>query len=170
MIKVPAHHTSQTCISCGHISPENRKTQDLFCCTNCGHTAHADVHAAQEIRRRGIEVLIAEGLSVSACGELCVSTSVKQEETPALPRVRSENQNRPQRAAWKGNQKPRTLVRGEVTDHWTRDDFWSRCAAPLSNHVKIDHFFLDAVYGVVRCGYEGASSPASPCAMRRTVA
>ena len=93
MIKVPAHHTSQTCISCGHISPENRKTQDLFCCTNCGHTAHADVHAAQEIRRRGIEVLIAEGLSVSACGELCVSTSVKQEETPALPRVRSENQN-----------------------------------------------------------------------------
>jgi hypothetical protein len=66
---------------------------------NCGHTAHADVHTAQEIRRRGIEVLIAEGLSVSACGELCVSTSVKQEETPALPRVRSENQNRPQRAA-----------------------------------------------------------------------
>jgi putative transposase len=99
MIKVPAHHTSQTCISCGHISPENRKTQDLFCCANCGHTAHADVHAAQEIRRRGIEILIAEGLSVSACGELCVSTSVKQEETPALPRVRSENQNRPQRAA-----------------------------------------------------------------------
>jgi hypothetical protein len=57
------------------------------------------MHTAQEICRRGIEVLIAEGLSVSACGELCVSTSVKQEETPALPRVRSENLNKPQRAA-----------------------------------------------------------------------
>jgi putative transposase len=83
VINVKPHHSSQTCICCGHVSPENRKTQALFACVNCGHTENADVHAAREIRRRGIEQLNAEGLSVSACGELCTSISMKQEGNPA---------------------------------------------------------------------------------------
>ena len=99
VLRVPAHHSSQTCIACGHVSPQNRKSQDRFCCTSCGHAAHADIHAAQEIRRRGIEILNAEGLSVSACGEFCASTSAKQEEIPALPGARSENPSSRQSAA-----------------------------------------------------------------------
>lgn len=84
VIKVKPHYSSQTCISCGHVASENRKSQKKFACVACGHAEHADIHAAQEIRRRGIEELNAEGLSVSACGEFGISLSVKQEEIPAL--------------------------------------------------------------------------------------
>ena len=90
VIKVAPHHSSQTCQACGYVSADSRLSQDRFVCVSCGHEAHADVNAAVEIRRRGIEVLSAEGLSVSACGELCVSNSAKQEEIPALPGTRSE--------------------------------------------------------------------------------
>ena len=75
VIKVAPHHSSQTCINCGHVSAENRKSQAAFACVSCGHAENADIHAAREIRRRGIEALNAEGLSVSACGELCAGTS-----------------------------------------------------------------------------------------------
>lgn len=49
---VPAHHTSQACWKCGHVSPENRKRQELFSCENCGYTDNADIHAAQNILLR----------------------------------------------------------------------------------------------------------------------
>jgi putative transposase len=50
---VPAHHTSQTCPSCGHVCKENRATQAKFKCVNCGHVDHADVNAAVNIAARG---------------------------------------------------------------------------------------------------------------------
>ena len=50
---VPAHHTSQTCPSCGHVCKENRVTQARFECVNCGHVDHADVNAAVNIAARG---------------------------------------------------------------------------------------------------------------------
>ncbi|MFZ3585166.1 RNA-guided endonuclease InsQ/TnpB family protein [Loktanella sp. DJP18] len=84
VIKVAAHHTSQTCIACGHISPENRKIQDAFACVACGHAEHADTHAAKEIRRRGLKIILAEGHSVSACGELCAGIS-EAGRSPVLP-------------------------------------------------------------------------------------
>ncbi len=46
-------HTSQTCSACGHISPDNRKSQELFVCEECGHTANADENAAINIERAG---------------------------------------------------------------------------------------------------------------------
>jgi putative transposase len=42
VFKVPAHHTSQECADCSHIHPDNRKSQELFICDNCGHTDNAD--------------------------------------------------------------------------------------------------------------------------------
>ena len=54
LIKVDPRYTSQTCNECGHISKENRKSQDKFVCTACGHIANADVNASKNILARGI--------------------------------------------------------------------------------------------------------------------
>ncbi len=54
LIKVDPKYTSQTCNECGHISKENRKSQDKFVCTACGHCANADINAAKNILVRGI--------------------------------------------------------------------------------------------------------------------
>lgn len=48
-------YTSQTCHACGHIAPENRESQAVFRCKECGHEANADVNAALNILWRGME-------------------------------------------------------------------------------------------------------------------
>jgi putative transposase len=45
-------YTSQECPICGHISKENRKTQEKFCCVNCNHTDDADHNASVNIMNR----------------------------------------------------------------------------------------------------------------------
>jgi putative transposase len=54
LIKVDPKFTSQTCNKCGHISKDNRKSQDKFVCTFCGHSANADINASKNILARGI--------------------------------------------------------------------------------------------------------------------
>ncbi len=61
LVAVPPHHTSQTCPHCGHISPDNRRTQAQFLCVQCGYQNHADVVGAMNILERGLRLL--------ACGE-----------------------------------------------------------------------------------------------------
>ena len=56
-IKVPAHHTSQTCFACGHVSKNNRKSQADFTCESCGYSDNADANAAKNIKQRGLEML-----------------------------------------------------------------------------------------------------------------
>jgi len=56
VIEVNAKHTSQTCFSCGSIDKKNRNGEQ-FLCTKCGHSDHADVNAAKNIRARGIATL-----------------------------------------------------------------------------------------------------------------
>ncbi|MFI8281433.1 RNA-guided endonuclease InsQ/TnpB family protein, partial [Streptomyces sp. NPDC085929] len=41
-IPVDPRNTSRTCPQCGHVSAENRTTQEKFHCVACGHLAHAD--------------------------------------------------------------------------------------------------------------------------------
>lgn len=53
VIKVDCAYTSQRCSKCGHTSKENRKTQSLFECTNCGYTENADLQACFNILQRG---------------------------------------------------------------------------------------------------------------------
>lgn len=48
---VQSHYTSQTC-KCGHISKNNRKTQEIFKCESCGRELNADVNAASNIEDR----------------------------------------------------------------------------------------------------------------------
>ena len=46
--------TSQQCRVCGHIARENRESQALFRCVECGHADHADANAARNILARGL--------------------------------------------------------------------------------------------------------------------
>jgi len=53
LVKVNPRNTSRRCSCCGHISKNNRKTQSKFECEICGHTAHADENASQNIMGSG---------------------------------------------------------------------------------------------------------------------
>ena len=53
LVAVPAQNTSRTCLCCGHISKENRQTQDHFECVECGYTENADVVGALNVLGRG---------------------------------------------------------------------------------------------------------------------
>ncbi|SEC69983.1 transposase [Streptomyces sp. TLI_105] len=54
VIAVDPRNTSRTCPECGHVSAENRPTQERFHCTACGHSAHADTVGALNVLRAGL--------------------------------------------------------------------------------------------------------------------
>ncbi|MEV7004600.1 transposase [Streptomyces sp. NPDC093982] len=74
VVKVNPAYTSQRCAACGFVTETNRESQAVCRCkaTDCGHTAHADINAAINIKH-------AAGHAVSACADLSTSRSVKQE-------------------------------------------------------------------------------------------
>jgi putative transposase len=51
VVDVPAHHTSQECSECHHVSPANRDGEK-FICESCGHHEDADIDAAVVIAVR----------------------------------------------------------------------------------------------------------------------
>jgi putative transposase len=75
--QVPAAYTSQRCSACGHIAPENRKSQAVFECQACtAGRCNADVNAARNI---------AAGRSVTARGDLATRRSANREPQLADP-------------------------------------------------------------------------------------
>ena len=74
--KVNPKHTSQTCLDCGHIAKENRKSQSLFVCQACEYTANADFVGAVNIRGRAVPIV--QGGGVGWCNG--------QESTAGRPR------------------------------------------------------------------------------------
>jgi|SRR5271156_585316 len=56
-VLVPERNTSRTCLCCGHVSAENRKTQAEFICVECGFAANADFVGAVNIREAGLALL-----------------------------------------------------------------------------------------------------------------
>ncbi|GIH62376.1 putative transposase [Microbispora siamensis] len=54
LIAVDPRNTSRTCSRCGHCAKDNRLTQARFRCQACGHEAHADANAAENILRAGL--------------------------------------------------------------------------------------------------------------------
>lgn len=54
VIKVDAKYSSQECNQCGHISKENRKTQESFKCVKCNHEGNADFNASKVVLKRGL--------------------------------------------------------------------------------------------------------------------
>ena len=80
VLAVPARNTSRTCPACGHVSADNRQTQALFACVECGYENNADLVGAINV--------LAAGHAVLACGELAQSgRSVKQEPAEATQEV-----------------------------------------------------------------------------------
>jgi putative transposase len=53
LVAVPPQHTSQTCPRCGHLAPENRRSQATFLCQGCGFEDNADRVGAVNILRAG---------------------------------------------------------------------------------------------------------------------
>lgn len=67
-VRVNPARTSQTCADCGSVDPLSRKGT-RFRCWHCGHTADADVNAARNILRRGLDALgLAGSLPARAAG------------------------------------------------------------------------------------------------------
>ena len=60
-VAVPAHHTSQRCSKCGSVDAGNQVSQELFRCLSCEHEINADINAAENIRRQGVETLARAG-------------------------------------------------------------------------------------------------------------
>ena len=53
--RVNPRFTSQICSCCGHKDKASR-SKEKFICTDCGHHADADINAARNIKKRGIEI------------------------------------------------------------------------------------------------------------------
>jgi putative transposase len=75
--RIPAAYTSQRCSACGHVAPENRKSQAVFACVACkAGPCNADVNAARNI---------AAGRAVTAQGDLAEGRSVNCEPQLSSP-------------------------------------------------------------------------------------
>jgi putative transposase len=61
LVAVSPMNTSRTCLYCGKVSKDNRKTQAVFLCVKCGFTENADLVAAVNILSRGLRILRDEG-------------------------------------------------------------------------------------------------------------
>ena len=52
VVMVDPKYTSQECSCCHHVSRNNRRSQAVFSCRQCGYTVNADFNAAMNIRSR----------------------------------------------------------------------------------------------------------------------
>ena len=76
-IQVNAAYTSQTCAACNHVDADSRKGEN-FRCTSCGHTADADVNAAINILRRGLETVFRpSGISSAGAAGCSITGSLE---------------------------------------------------------------------------------------------
>ncbi|WP_322042672.1 transposase [Paraburkholderia sp. J67] len=71
-VAVDPRNTSRTCPCCGNVSRDNRKTQALFRCVECGHEANADHVGALNV--------LAAGHAVIACGGMAQSGRPAKQE------------------------------------------------------------------------------------------
>ena len=53
LVAVPPQNTSRTCPCCGHTAKDNRQTQAVFECVECGYTENADAVGAINVLKRG---------------------------------------------------------------------------------------------------------------------
>ena len=73
LVEVDFRYTSQRCSHCGHTSKDNRRSQEVFVCLECGYEQHADVNAARNI------------LTVGQTGMACLNANRKsgRQQEPA---------------------------------------------------------------------------------------
>ena len=71
LLLVDPAYTSQICPVCGVVDAGNRKVQAAFRCLHCGHEAHADVNAAQNILARGLATPYGVASTAGLAGVVC---------------------------------------------------------------------------------------------------
>ena len=71
LLLVDPKYTSQICSCCGEKNSENRKSQAVFKCVQCGLSANADHNAAVNILKRGLPTTASEH-GVDARGRGCI--------------------------------------------------------------------------------------------------
>ena len=72
LVEVDSRYTSQRCSGCGHTAKENRPSQAVFRCLDCGYEENADVNAARNI------------LTVGRTGLACVANCISgRQQEPA---------------------------------------------------------------------------------------
>src|SRR5439155_1156300 len=54
LVAVDPRNTSRTCPACGCVDKRNRTSQADFKCVQCGLSGHADLFAAENIRRAAV--------------------------------------------------------------------------------------------------------------------
>lgn len=72
-------YTSQTCPSCGSVSRENRKTQEIFLCVSCDYQENADLNAAKNIQRRISVDVLRESLHQVDTDGICSPRRLRKE-------------------------------------------------------------------------------------------
>jgi putative transposase len=92
LVAVPPAYTSQECSVCGHVAADNRKTQSVFSCVDCGHSENADRNAAKVILRRGEQILSGG----------CPASTAGYAGTHACEGARHKSQHRRPRSAAQG--------------------------------------------------------------------
>ncbi|KQO58983.1 hypothetical protein ASF24_14025 [Methylobacterium sp. Leaf86] len=75
VIQVPARNMNRTCPQCGHVDADDRRSQAVFACVSCGHTANAADVAALNIARAWH--------ARSACGHTSLGGASVQESAEA---------------------------------------------------------------------------------------
>ena len=68
VVQIDPRFTSQQCHMCGHTAKENRESQAVFRCVECGHEDHADTNAARNILARGLLLTTGEVVPAHALG------------------------------------------------------------------------------------------------------
>ena len=78
---VDPKYTSRRCHKCGHKDKNNRVSQSVFICTDCGHRDNADLNAALNIKEQGDAVLNykASGNGAAGRGGGVVTRPVKRQ-------------------------------------------------------------------------------------------
>jgi putative transposase len=68
LVLVPPQYKSQKCSECWHIEADNRPSQAVFLCKDCGHTENAGTNAAKHILREGLARLACPEKGVAHTG------------------------------------------------------------------------------------------------------
>ena len=70
VFKTNPQHSSQECVHCSHIHPDNRLSQSEFRCVKCGHTDNADRNAAKVLVKRAVKLFLSSGTGLRENGTL----------------------------------------------------------------------------------------------------
>lgn len=81
LVRVNPAYTSQACFACGFVAKENREGKQ-FRCVQCTHEDDADLNAARNVLRRGLDAL-AENHPVRVVVEGAVTHPLKRETAEA---------------------------------------------------------------------------------------